>query len=55
MIYDSVGHTREVRTVEGTLEIDSGDFTVTLSDSSNADAPKRGKLTVGFTGEDINK
>ncbi len=54
LVYDSVGRSREVEKISGALSIKSGEFTLNLTDSSASNTLRRGKLTVGFSGEDIN-
>ncbi len=54
VIFDAYGNTRAVDGITGSISIDSGDYmaTLTAEESSNG-AILRGKLTVGFTGEEV--
>ncbi|MBR6633548.1 MAG: S-layer homology domain-containing protein [Clostridia bacterium] len=54
VIFDALGNTREVDEITGSITVDSGSYKATLTADSAVDgAILRGKLTFGFTGEEL--
>lgn len=54
VIFDSFGNFRAVESITGDISIDSGDYKITLTAKGTVDGAKlRGKLTIGFTGEEL--
>ena len=54
VVFDAYGNYRAVDGIEGRISVDSGDYKMTLTaDKTVEGAILRGKLTVGFTGEEL--
>jgi len=54
VIFDAFGNFREVEEIEGAITVNTGDYKATLTADKSVDgAILRGKLTVGFTGEEL--